>query len=86
MPTERTFEEEELERSAAWVIDLERNVRRLLDSGPFIIGDNLDEVYGQTLGYAREKHLREALRKLHSAGVTSSHPRGPLRGKHVLPE
>lgn len=57
---------------AAWVTEIAANLRRILDSTPqFVIQDKLGEVFGRTLGLAREMHLRQALRLLKGAGVIS---------------
>jgi len=60
-----------------WVGQIERNVRELIDRyGSFRPIDYVTEVYGNTLGRAREKHIREALNNLYQQGQTSSSPRG----------
>lgn len=85
VPTAPSFEDEEKARAAQWVEIIEANIERLLLDGPFTIGERLTEVYGDTLGEAREKHVRQALKRLHQAGRTSSDKKGDLQQKRVLP-
>lgn len=60
------FDDNEL----AWADEIEANVEGLLDgSGGFVIEDKLERVLGRTLGLAREKHIRSALKSLASRGV-----------------
>jgi hypothetical protein len=60
-----------------WVGQIERNIQRLIDRyGSFRPIDYTTEMYGKTLGRAREKHVREALNNLYQQGRTSSNPRG----------
>ena len=44
----------------------------MLKSGEFVIGTKVDVVCGETLGYAREKHIRQAVKNLYSEGITKS--------------
>lgn len=83
--TEPSFEDEEKARAAAWVDAIMANIERLLLQGPFAIGLKLTDVYGSTLGEARGVHVREALKRLHEAGRTSSDKKGDLQTKMVLP-
>jgi three-Cys-motif partner protein len=73
-------------RETRWVEALVRNLDRLLAEGkPFTAGQRMADVFGETLGYAREKHLREALKHLYGEGKTLTDPRGPLQNKPILP-
>lgn len=53
-------------------------VELLREDGDFVIIDRLTAVLGDTLGYARETHIRKALRQLHGDGVVEDEPRGSL--------
>lgn len=48
-----------------WVAEIQRAVASILDEvGQFRVQDQLDRVYGGAEGFAREKHLRKALKGL----------------------
>lgn len=69
--------EEQLEQ--AWHHEILANVRRILLERPAIqVGREAADVYGEALGYAREKHLRKALRELYRAGEIVTEPKGKL--------
>jgi three-Cys-motif partner protein len=60
-----------------WQGQIERNLAALLARGqPFRLCDQTIEVYGDTLGLAREKHVRKALEALHARGETPTSPKG----------
>ena len=68
-----------------WHDTIERNVRDLLRRrGHFVVRDEIGEVFGDTIGRAREKHLRVALKQLAKDGTTSSNGVGNLYPKHVI--
>lgn len=57
----------EIEESVQWIKAIEENLRSLLDQGlPFRPIDELSNVYGGTLGVAREMYVRTALKNLHA--------------------
>lgn len=66
------FELEPLaDRERAWTSQIEANVERMLtDIGDFVVEDQMEDVYGTTLGFAREKHIKAAVKALHKRGVT----------------
>jgi len=73
-------------RKARWIDALIANLETLLAKGrPFVICQEMEAVFGSTLGYARETHLRTALDRLHEAGRTLSDAKGPLKNKLVRP-
>jgi three-Cys-motif partner protein len=60
-----------------WQGQIERNLTALLARGqPFRLCDETIEVYGGTLGLAREMHVRDALEALHERGETPTSPKG----------
>jgi three-Cys-motif partner protein len=60
-----------------WQGQIERNLTALLARGqPFRLCDKTIEAYGDTLGLAREKHVRKALEALHARGETPTSPKG----------
>lgn len=60
-----------------WQGQIERNLTDLLARGqPFRLCDQTIEAYGDTLGLAREKHVRKALEALHARGETPTSPKG----------
>jgi three-Cys-motif partner protein len=63
--------------SDEWAEMIARNIVGILGEKPsFVVDRELNAVHGETLGYAREKHIRSALRKLHSAGAITTDPKG----------
>lgn len=71
----------EAERALAdeWHEEILKNLRRLLAERPSIqLGREAAEVYGSALGYAREMHLRKALKVLYRAGEIVTDPKGDL--------
>jgi hypothetical protein len=69
-----------------WVGAIEANLRRLLADGrPVKLISYVRELYGETLGVARSKHLRRALRRLHASGLIFTEPKGDLFGLTVAP-
>jgi hypothetical protein len=60
-----------------WQGQIERNLTSLLARGqPFRLCESTIEVYDETLGLAREKHVRKALEALHGRGQTPTSPKG----------
>jgi three-Cys-motif partner protein len=83
------------DRETQWVDQVAANVERYLDEhGPFIIVNHM-EVYGDTFGFAREKHVRAALKKLCAEGrirtevwdkgKLKTDGKGPVEKMRVLP-
>lgn len=72
-------------REQAWVAEIEANIARLLSAGAFTIGDKVSEVYGTTLGYAREMHVRKAIKSLYAAGKTSTTGVGGVQRMRIKP-
>jgi three-Cys-motif partner protein len=63
--------------SETWSASIARNIVRILKDTPsFVIDRDLKAVHGNTLGYAREKHIRSALRQLYDEGVIATDPKG----------
>lgn len=82
---EAMFAQEEAQRVAQFHDRLEANVRALLGQHErFRVRDEWQAVFDGVLGKAREKHLREALKRLQVAGVTSSDSKGKLFDKIVV--
>lgn len=67
---------------AAWVAEIKRVVRERLKQGEFVV-KRLEavglEVYGSTLGVARAKHVREAVKQLYAEGVTNCDGKGEVQ-------
>ncbi|WP_081898638.1 three-Cys-motif partner protein TcmP [Herbidospora cretacea] len=71
------FEDGEVELADRWVADIKSNLRQLLSEGvSFRIADRYAEVYGASLGKARQKHLRRAWKELFEEGVTKTNSVG----------
>jgi len=61
----------------AWVDEIATNIETLLDTeASFFIQDKLGDVFGRTLGLARETHIRQALVALFARGVVREVPKG----------
>jgi hypothetical protein len=75
------------ERERQWINVITGNVcRLLLDGKPFIVGQTMKGVYGDTLGFARETHVRTALSDLYRSGITATNPRGKeIKDLRVVP-
>lgn len=83
---EDEFKAEEKALSDKWVTEIAENLRRLLaEHGSFRILDRYSEVYGDTLGKARVKHLRAAWKILIREGITKTDARGELFPKIIEP-
>lgn len=69
-----------------WERQICTNIERLLgEQGSFTVVSNMRGVFGNTLGYARQKHLRRALRNLEAGGVIADRPSGELQNFLVRP-
>jgi hypothetical protein len=59
-----------------WVAEIQTSVIAILDEfGPFRVKDQLNRVFGAAEGFAREKHLRKALKSL---GLVLTPPTGSV--------
>jgi three-Cys-motif partner protein len=70
------------DREARWIEQIAINLgSHLTERGPFVIGDDMTEIYGATLGFARETHVRQALKRLCGEGSirTEVWDRGKLK-------
>lgn len=68
----------------AWVHEIEANLTRLLDEYEIVrVGEKLGEVLGRTLGLARERHIRQALKFLKQSCVINVVPTGSLQKAHI---
>ena len=62
---------DEAAEAVRWVAAIEQNLTVLFRRGvPFKLMDNTGAVYGEVLGEAREKHVAQALKNLHSQGIS----------------
>lgn len=61
-----------------WVDSIERSLRAAIKQRPtgFELASAIDDVYGDTLGFAREKHVRAALKRLFDDGSITASPKG----------
>jgi hypothetical protein len=74
---EGAFKANEAALSAEWIDKIERNLLYCLSAyGAFRIRDRYAEVFGGTLGQARETHLRAAWRRLYIGNITKTDPKG----------
>lgn len=79
------FNEDERRLEEGWHDAIEGNLRDLLRRRDhFVVRDEISEVFGDTIGRARTKHLRVALKRLAKDGTTSSDGVGDLWPKHVI--
>lgn len=68
-----------------WVATIKNNIRDLLrTSGEFVVRDSWSKVYGKTIGLARCKHVRKAIKQLFAEGYTTCN--GKKDGKKDLPD
>jgi three-Cys-motif partner protein len=72
-------------REAVWVDHIKRNISGMLRSGSFVVGKRITGVYGDALLFAREKHVRRAIKELHAEGVTSTDGKGDVQSMVVRP-
>ena len=85
MDPDELFNQDEKQLASQWEEQLEHNILALLrEHDSFVIQQYYDKVFLEVLGLARTKHLRAALKKLHSNGIVSSDSRGELFGKRVV--
>jgi three-Cys-motif partner protein len=70
-------------REPQWIAHIADNLRDRLKRGEFVVGDAMREVYGSTLGHAREKHVRKAIEALHARGETDCTGRGDVRALRI---
>ena len=69
------------DRDARWVEDIQANIQRILiEEESFRLWDRHRDVYGESLGYAREKHLRKAIKALYRDGQIDHNGQGDLKG------
>jgi three-Cys-motif partner protein len=72
-------QDDETRLAAEWIMTLQHNIRDVLSrTATFVLADEYPAVFGDLLGYARTKHLRSALRELHTAGVLTGDLTGEL--------
>jgi three-Cys-motif partner protein len=64
------------DQPSEWVKEISDNIRGLLEHGSFKVREMLGPVLGSTLGKARAKHVREALKSLENDGIVA----GPIKG------
>ena len=69
-----------------WVEHIAENIEGLLASvGAFVVRDRIADVYGEALGYARETHVRQAIKRLYAAGGTATNGVGKIVSMLILP-
>jgi len=69
------FEEDE----NAWVDEIERSVLLLRTGERVVVQDRMSDIFGRSIGLARELHLRKALNRLYDAGRIENPPIGKLQ-------
>lgn len=74
------------ERWAKWTEKIARNIDQILAAGePFTVRRRMEEVYGETMGDARERHIRGAIKKLYAEGKTTTSGKGEVPSMRVFP-
>jgi three-Cys-motif partner protein len=56
--------------TSQWVQTIKTGIVKRLQKGEFVLGDAVDDVYGETLGLARGKHVRAAIKELFAEGIS----------------
>lgn len=70
-------------QAPVWEHHIADNISNILATdGDFVIGDRLTDVLGDALGYARERHIRGALKLLYPAQIKDK-PTGDLKDYRV---
>jgi three-Cys-motif partner protein len=68
------------EREEKWVAEITQNIARLLEQKvSFQIDAEMMEVFGKAIDYAREKHVRAAVKRLFREGHTTTDGKGDVR-------
>lgn len=74
------------DRWAEWEAEIERNIEGLLAKGKqFTVQGEMGAIYGRTLGFARERHIRKAVKALYKAGKTSTDGKGKIQTMMIRP-
>jgi hypothetical protein len=74
------------DRWARWSATIARNIEQMLAEGnAFRVRDRANEVYGETLGEARERHIRAAIKQLYKEGKTSTPGTGDIPSMVIVP-
>jgi three-Cys-motif partner protein len=74
------------DREEKWVSVIADRIEHMVGArGPFRIGDHIAEVYGETLWYARELHVRRAIKRLHAEDKIANDGRGPVERMVIRP-
>jgi three-Cys-motif partner protein len=69
-----------------WEAAIAANLGKLINEArEFVVRDRYEAVMGDTLGLAREKHIRAAIKQLHKAGRTSSNGVGKIDTMVIRP-
>jgi three-Cys-motif partner protein len=69
---------------SAWIAEIAANIDELLKTHPaFVVQEKLGDVFGRTLGLARETHIRKALTILKARLVVREVPKGKLQRARV---
>lgn len=62
-----------------WITEIRANALAILqDKESFVPCENAASIFGSSLGYARETHVRQAFRQMLNAGEISTDPKGKL--------
>ena len=88
IPLEELLDDDGVEKrlEAEWVQIIATNLEELQSThGAFRVGEHQLQVYGTTLGLAREKHVRAAIQRLHAAQKTGCDGRGQVQHLVVAP-
>lgn len=68
-----------------WIEEIESNIAKLLERKKgLVLMNNIGEIYGTTLGMAREQHVRAAVKRLHARGLIADDGKGNLLYKRFI--
>ncbi|GGM72274.1 hypothetical protein GCM10010106_18250 [Thermopolyspora flexuosa] len=81
------FRDRERKLEREWVETITANLAALIEreSAPFSVIAKYPEIMGETLGLARGKHIREAIKRLHGEGLTSTEGKGRIDTMVIRP-
>lgn len=66
-----------------WIAELKASIVKLLEESEFVVKTKIGSIYGRLLGFARETHVRTAIKELYNEGKTNCDGKGELKDKLV---
>lgn len=70
-------------REEQWVAEIKRSMTERLTQGSYVVKLSITGVYGASLGLAREKHVRKAMKQLHADGLISHDGKGDVANAQI---